>query len=90
VTATATTAVSSGPIPPPNFLPLLPPPPPLLVPPPPGPLLPVPPSTTGGGGPPLLPEVPVIPEADSRSMLGVGLVLGGVLAGLRVWRRRRG
>jgi uncharacterized repeat protein (TIGR01451 family) len=83
VTATATTVVSSGPMTPPNVLPLLPPP--LLVPPP-----PVPPSAIGGGGPPVLPEVPVIPEADSLFMLGVGLVLGGVLAGLRVWRRRRG
>jgi hypothetical protein len=68
-------------------LPLLPPPP-LVLPPPPVPLIPPPPSAAAAV-PPLRPEVPVIPEADSLLLLGGGLALGGILAGLRARRRRR-
>jgi hypothetical protein len=83
---TGTIAPRSGggtlviPLLPPSLLPPPPlvPPPPLLVPPP--PLLGAP----AAGAP--LPEVPVIPEADSLWLLVVGLV--GVLAARR-WVRRR-
>jgi uncharacterized repeat protein (TIGR01451 family) len=73
----------------PPLPPLLPLPPlPNLLPPPPAPLIPVPPSAVQGAVAPV-PEVPVIPEADSLLLLGGGLVLGGILAALRA-RRRRG
>jgi hypothetical protein len=66
--------------------PLLPPgPPPLpLLPPPPPPLLSPPPTMMGGTM--RMPEVPVIPEADSALLL-----LGGfaALGGLAAWRARR-
>jgi hypothetical protein len=64
--------------------PPLPPPPPPLLPPPP-PLLPPPPFTMGSGMMPM-PEVPVIPEADTLPLLLGGLAALGALAG---WRTRR-
>lgn len=64
-------------VPPPPLPPLVPPPlPPPLVPLPPGPM-----------GAPLaarpLAEVPVIPEADSLALVGLGLGLMALLAALR-------
>jgi hypothetical protein len=47
------------------------------------PLLPPPPP------PPLFPEVPVIPEADSLLLLGVGLAALGTVVGYRRWRGRK-
>jgi hypothetical protein len=63
---------------------LLPPPPPPLLPPPPPPLLPPPPSM-GMAQARMMPEVPVIPEADSLVLLGLGLAAVAVLG----WRARR-
>jgi len=74
-------------------LPLLPPPPPPLPPPPPPPvlLLPPPPLAPVAGPPALGPVpavgVPVIPEAESWLLLGLGLGVVGLVAR---WRRRRG
>lgn len=67
-------------------LPLLPPFPPLLPPPP--PLLPPPPSVMGAGQM-RMPEVPVIPEADSLPLLLGGLAALGALAGWRARRRQQ-
>ncbi|HZR99385.1 MAG TPA: DUF11 domain-containing protein [Chloroflexota bacterium] len=89
VTATVTTLVSGAPMMLPNVAPLLPPSPPILLPPPPSPLIPAPPSTIAGEVAPPLPEVPIIPEADSLPLLGAGLALAAALAGLRAWWRRQ-
>jgi hypothetical protein len=75
--------------------PPLPPPPPIqfLLPPPPiplqSPLLPPPPAAAALSGPVAAPapDVPVIPEAESQLLLGVGLGAVGLLASAR--RRRR-
>jgi hypothetical protein len=78
----AGTVVPIGPppiLPPPPFLPPPPPPPPLLPPPP-----MAPPSMAGAA----MPEVPVIPEADSLLLLVGGLAALGGLAAFRVARRR--
>jgi hypothetical protein len=66
-------------------VPLLPPPPPIFLPPPPSPLIPAPPSALGTGMM-QMPEVPVIPEADTLPLLLGGLAALGALAG---WRARR-
>ncbi len=68
-------------------VPLLPPPPPLLLPPPPSPLIPAAPSMVGGAMG-RMPEVPVIPEADSLPLLLGGLAALGAIAGWRARRRR--
>jgi uncharacterized repeat protein (TIGR01451 family) len=86
--ATTTTTVNCG-IGQALNLPFLPPPP-LLLPPPPPPLLPPPPGFgMGQMAPPraAFPEVPVIPEADSVVLLGIGLAAMAVVAGLRSRRR---
>jgi uncharacterized repeat protein (TIGR01451 family) len=84
--ATTTTTVTCGIG---QAFPLLPPPP-LLLPPPPPPLLPPPPGMgMGAMAAPraAFPEVPVIPEADSVVLLGIGLAAMAVVAGLRSRRR---
>jgi hypothetical protein len=75
-----------------TVVPILPPPPPPLLlpppPPPPPPLLPPPPPPVMAGARAPMPEVPVIPEADSLLLLVGGLAALGGLAAFRVVRRR--
>jgi hypothetical protein len=68
--------------------PILPPPPLGFIPPPPPPLLPPPPPAPMAQRA-TMPEVPVIPEADSLILLVGGLAAFGGLAALRVMYRRR-
>jgi plastocyanin len=70
------------PVPPPA-----PPPPPLVLPPPPPPLVPVRPPAVAPAPPPA-PEVPIVPEADSLGLLGVGILGLAALRLLHRWRRR--
>lgn len=83
LTATGRVALGAGGAPPVPVAPLLPPHPPALAPPPPlVPIALVPPSRGAPGG---YPEVPVVPEADSVALLGIGLA---AVAALVCWRRR--
>jgi hypothetical protein len=68
--------------------PILPPPPLEFIPPPPPPLLPPPPPAPMAQRA-MLPEVPVIPEADSLLLLVGGLAALGGLAAVCALRRRQ-
>ena len=75
------------PVPPPVLAPL---PPPVLAPPLAPPLPPAPAAVCCPPARPAahFPAVPIIPEADSLALLGGGLLVLGLLVGVRTWRRR--